>query len=712
MWVLILSFMACNQDKRADNDVDVPDVAALPAGMRPMATRVAPDSKRPARRYIEPKEPVGTALITTDCYQGQRRPGYKPVGSSGKSYGAGVRGSGAGAGGARKPLARPQRQAPVASAPALAPPPADAVTGGTLAPAAESTPSPMAGGDASESQPVRVREQKKKEDSRGRRSSDGDAADAEASEDEYDPGFARPMKPVVDWGATVYLSNDDSMSLASAQRMLWAVDQGRSFSTAEIRPHELLNYFSFDTVPVEDSDLFSVLGSAEAHGDELSVALAVQGAMPPRQPLDLSLVIDRSGSMRAEGRMEYVKKGLLQMTEQLRDGDRIDLTLFDSRVCSPVQNYVVGRDDPSVLTDAIHAINPRGSTDLDGGLREGYRIQTARDAADVHHRNRRILLLTDAFLNTGNVDQNLVSEIGRRFEEDGIRVTGVGVGREFNDKMLDLITEKGKGAYVYLGSEAVVNRVFGSGFDSLVQTIAHDVQFSIDLPDSLAMEKFYGEEASTNPEDVQPINYYAGTSQVFLQDLKIRSGGVVKSDPITFKIAYREADTGEPAEQIFHTTVGDLLEGDTHNLNKAQALMKWTDLLTAKAMGDRSCSGLREYRRAASQVQGDAEIAYVSSLTGKLCGVDMSQTVAATGVTYKVKVDSDMPIPEVQLACGGEVLRDSLSGSDTVARFTDVLPGSCSLVLQGNVPMRASVEVPSTGGDVRCLVRGGRVRCE
>jgi Ca-activated chloride channel family protein len=218
-------------------------------------------------------------------------------------------------------------------------------------------------------------------------------------------------------------------------------------------------------------------------------------------------------------------------------------------------------------------MRPRGSTDLDGGLREGFRVQTAREQADVHGRNRRILLLTDAMLNTGNVNQDLVSEVGKRFEADGIRVTGVGVGREFNDTMLNKLTEKGKGAYVYLGSEAVVDRVFGAGFDSLVQTIAHDVRFSIDLPDSLAMEKFYGEESSTNPEDVQPIHYYAGTSQLFLQDLKIRDGKLNPKDPVVFQIEYRDAVTGEPHTQVFHATVGALLEGDGHNLDKAQALM-------------------------------------------------------------------------------------------------------------------------------------------
>jgi hypothetical protein len=106
----------------------------------------------------------------------------------------------------------------------------------------------------------------------------------------------------------------------------------------------------------------------------------------------------------------------------------------------------------------------------------------------------------------------------------------------------------------------------------------------------------------------------------------------------------------------------------------------------------------------------DAEIGYTNGLIGGLCGVDMT-TVVEPGVAYKVKVDSDTPIAEVGLVCDGVRLSERLSGSDTVASFGDVTAGSCVVELQGNVPMQARVEVPETGGDIRCMVRGGRLSC-
>ncbi|MBT3222527.1 MAG: VWA domain-containing protein, partial [Proteobacteria bacterium] len=518
----------------------------------------------------------------------------------------------------------------------------------------------------------------------------------------------QPVVPDMDWGAKIYLSNDDSMSLASAQRVLYAVKKGVRLRTAEIRPHELLNYFSFDTADVPKGELFSVRSTAEQNDDILSVALSVKGATPARQPLDLTVVIDRSGSMSSEGRMDYTKKGLTQMTDSLKHGDRVDIVLFDTSVCTPLEDFVVGRDDNELLVSTIRKLAPRGSTDLDSGLREAYRIQAARK--DTDQRNRRVMLITDAQLNTGNVNVDLVSEVGKQFEENNIRLTGIGVGRDFNDKMLDKLTEKGKGAYVYLGSKAVVDRVFGVGFESLTQTIAHDVRFSLQLPDSLALEKFYGEEASTNPEEVQPINYYAGTSQLFLQDLKIKGGKLKNSDKLLLNVEYNNARTGKSGSQQFKMTVGELLDSDAHNVNKAQTLMAFTDVLLEKSMGGAGCTtALDTYRERADEVKDDAEVAFVNGLLGKMCGVDMNVTLAK-GVDFKIRVDSDIPIAEVGLDCAGRKLAEKLSSGDTVATFS-ARPGECKVRLVGTVEMVTKVTVPATGGDIRCMVRGGRMSC-
>jgi len=710
---ILLALLACNGPGRGLDDTAAPAELGK-AGDGGSVAMATPASSEPvfASTPAELIMPRGSATVR-DCYGRSRdESAYPPPPSPRRSSS-----SRSGAAKKSKPSSAPSAGAPTGSRD-MASASMDAssgdlasASGGAAATSAAPTPEPEPAPEAvAAPAELAVSEEAPAKEAERERAYDGADEDDEAGASRGEE--QRAAGPQLDWGGTLFLSNDDSMSLASAQRLLYAVKNDARISPSDVRPHELLNYFSFDSAPVPDNAVFSVHASAERTGsDSLTMALAVRGANPPRQPLDLTVLVDRSGSMRAEGRMDYLKRGLNVMTNSLVQGDRLDLVLFDSNVCVPLEDYVVGRDDPGLLTQAIADMQPRGSTNMNAGLQEAYRLATSRVASDEQERNRRVMVVTDAFLNTGSVNKDVVSEIGKAFEQHGVRMTGIGVGREFNDTMLDKLTEKGKGAYVYLGSEAVVDRVFGLGFESMTRTIAHDVRFALNLPDSLAVEKFYGEEASSNPEDIQPINYYAGTTQLFLQDLKARD--VKNRDKVSLTVSWKDAVSGKAREQSFQTSVGQMLKVDRHNVRKAQALMSWTDMLLVDAMGGSGCSEhFASYAKHASAVGDDAEVAYVNGLVEKRCGMQVPEAPppVLAGVTYKVKLDTDLPIAEVAMECGATKLSESLKAGESVAVF-QAPPGSCVLSLQGNVPMQTQVEVPATGGSVRCMVRGGRMNC-
>jgi Ca-activated chloride channel homolog len=382
-----------------------------------------------------------------------------------------------------------------------------------------------------------------------------------------------------DWGASIYLSNDDTMSLSSAQRVIFAIDGFLPLPAEHIRPHELLNYFSFDTSAVAETDDFSVAAAIapdpEAPGI-YSLAMAVRGrplGIDERRNANLSIVIDRSGSMSAEGRMTYLKRGLEQMTGQLKTGDMVHLVLFDHELCTAVENFVVGRDRPAVLMQAIRALEPRGSTDLHLGLTEGYRIA---DRTYQPTYSNRVVMITDAIANTGITDEQLIATVGKFYDDRRIRLSGVGVGREFNDALLDKLTERGKGAYVFLGSEAEVDAVFGPRFISLVETTALDVHFQLHLPPSLRMNVFYGEESSTVKEEVQAIHYFANTSQLFLSDLMARGGQLRGQDSVMLTIEYEDPETGDERVEEYAFGLGEISEA-SKNVRKGRLIMRFVD---------------------------------------------------------------------------------------------------------------------------------------
>ncbi len=369
----------------------------------------------------------------------------------------------------------------------------------------------------------------------------------------------------------IYLSNDDTMSLSSAQRLMYAIDEFAPIRKEEIRPHEFLNYFTFEASPVEAEHDFSVLPRILVHPEDpnkWTLGLSVSGrtlTREQRRNANLSFVLDRSGSMSQEGRIDFVRRGLQQALTQVKDGDILHMTLFDSKECQLAENFVVGRDSLHHLQHMVERISPQGSTDLDAGLRRGYQ---AADAGYRPEYGNRVILITDALTNTGRTDEDLIALVGKQYDDRRVRLSGVGVGRNFNDSLLDELTERGKGAYVFLGKGEEVDRVMGTGFTSLIEPIGTNVHFVLHLPPSLEMKTFYGEEASMAKEKVQAIHYFSGTKQMFLVDVASKEGRLPETDDIMFTIEYTHPDSGQSRVEEYAYRLMDIHK-PSPSLNKA-----------------------------------------------------------------------------------------------------------------------------------------------
>lgn len=378
---------------------------------------------------------------------------------------------------------------------------------------------------------------------------------------------------------TVYLTNDDSMSLASPQRLIWAIDHEEPLPAAHVRPHELLNYFSFRTLPVNPDEVFSVLPEISQHPtrpSDLTLSLAVRGQAVDkvtRRSLGLTYVVDRSGSMAGQGRMDFVKRGLLRSLEELKAGDVVQIVLFDSVTCPLVQNFVVGRDSLTRLSQLISLIEPRGGSNLQDGLARGYDVANRAYRPDA---SNRVVLLTDAEATSLITDEAVIALSARQYDARRVRLSAVGVGVTVSDRLLDRLTEAGKGASVFLSSEAELDAVFGTRFTSLVETIATNVHFRLELPPAMHLRAFYGEEASPTKQRVQAMHFFSGTEQMYLANLE-KARPLAATDSIRLSIEFDDPDSGEPRVSEFSwradelaLATGDKSRFAARNLNKAR----------------------------------------------------------------------------------------------------------------------------------------------
>ena len=273
----------------------------------------------------------------------------------------------------------------------------------------------------------------------------------------------------------------DTASYALARRYL---ADGHLPEKAQIRTEEFVNYFTPDLAPPTEGDFAihtelapSLFGGRE---DRWMLRVGVRGREIPREerkPLVLTFVVDTSGSMKEDARLELVKHSLRLLVSQLDERDRIGVVAFsnDARLILPLTSA----SERGLIESALHPLSPKGSTNAEGGLRMGYELALA--ALDAEAINR-VVFLSDGVANVGQTDQERILADVRQHREAGIYLNTIGVGMDnHNDVFLEQLANKGDGVCDYVDTEAAVRRAIVDRFTGAFQPIASDVKIQVDF---------------------------------------------------------------------------------------------------------------------------------------------------------------------------------------------------------------------------------------
>jgi len=204
-----------------------------------------------------------------------------------------------------------------------------------------------------------------------------------------------------------------------------------------------------------------------------------------RSPLNLAVVVDRSGSMAGQ-KLTAVKLALSQLVNQLTAQDRLALVLFDDRVdvilpSTPVTN-------PASIQATIASIAVRGSTDMAAGLQAGI----AQVQAHAGLVSDRVMLFTDADANTGSTQKSAFVNLATTAAEQGIGLTLFGVGIDLNQDLVLAITQLRGGSYYFLSDPDAIGTIFDSDFAFMVTPLAYDMVFRLEPSSGFAVGAVYG----------------------------------------------------------------------------------------------------------------------------------------------------------------------------------------------------------------------------
>lgn len=205
---------------------------------------------------------------------------------------------------------------------------------------------------------------------------------------------------------------------------------------------------------------------------QLTVTTPLDPATLPRRPLDLTVVVDRSGSMAQDGRLDKVRDGLRLLLPQLREGDRLALVSFDDRI-EVLASWGASRE---TLLAAIDTLSPRGSTNLYGGLEAGLRLASSVASTE---REARVLFLSDGLATAGITSPSEILRLAETHVQDGIGVSTIGVGRDFDAPLMRGLSERGGGNFYFLEDASAVREVFTEELKVSMTPIALDVRFDV-----------------------------------------------------------------------------------------------------------------------------------------------------------------------------------------------------------------------------------------
>jgi len=292
------------------------------------------------------------------------------------------------------------------------------------------------------------------------------------------------------------------------------INQGVVPDPASVRVEEWINYFDQDYASPRN-DTFAVYADGVEHPfihdrtQLLRIGIAARDVSERRRdPVNLTFVVDTSGSMNQDNRMGLVREAMTLLVGQLDEDDTVAIVAYEDRARSVMDPR--SGDDHRRIIDAIETLRPGGSTNAEAGLTLGYDI-----ADEIWRRGdtNRVVLLSDGVANVGATGpETILERIGDR-ARDHIHLITIGVGfGNFNDNLLEQLANQGDGWYAYVDTIDEAERIFVDDLVGSLEVVAEDakVQVEFDTRNVDAYRLIGFENRDVADEDFRNENIDAG----------------------------------------------------------------------------------------------------------------------------------------------------------------------------------------------------------
>jgi Ca-activated chloride channel family protein len=208
-----------------------------------------------------------------------------------------------------------------------------------------------------------------------------------------------------------------------------------------------------------------------------------------RAPMNLAVVLDRSGSMEG-AKLEKARQAAAMAVDKLGDDDFFSLVTYDDETDLLIPpERVGGRDHREELKARIHRIQAGGSTALHAGVVLG--AKQVRRFFDKERVNR-VILLSDGIANVGPSSPSDLARLGRELRGDGIAVSTVGLGDDYNEDLMTALAEASNANYYYVKDAEKLPGIFAQELGAARSLLARSIVIRIDAPEGVRLKEIIG----------------------------------------------------------------------------------------------------------------------------------------------------------------------------------------------------------------------------